>query len=536
VQTFVIGKVTNSLSAKLKVPVRIGRVNIHFFKTIVLEKVYVEDLEKDTLLYAGELRASIGLLSLAKKTITISYSGLDNARINIYRKKGSNDYNFAFIMQAFASTDTTAKDTTSGGWKFDMGEVELKNIRLGFYDYTLHTDISMALNDLKVDIKTLGLDDQNMKINDISLNGLALKYNMIADSTLKDAAAKVAQHIPPAAGSLKNKPATVFKISVGDIDIKESRIAYNNLNYAPQKKGIDFNHLNITGLNASLEDLAMAGNDFAGDIEKFTFRERSGFYLRDLAISGSLQKSRLHVELNKFVTANSSITDKITVDITDLANIQQALGDIKVEAGFDASVLSMKDILYFSPDLDSIRALQGARITVSGDLNGKLNNLEFKKANLALNDKNFIHGNFFMKGLPDINKLVFDIRVDKLAADGPYIQSLLPKNAVPANIAALGNISIGFNAKGNIHHFKTDSRINTSAGAADFDLSIQLNDKFMPDALSGKFSTTNLDLGKLLGPQTQLGPLTMTAQLSAKGKEVSKLEGTITGVYYNKYM
>jgi uncharacterized protein involved in outer membrane biogenesis len=136
IQTAITQKVTRNLSEKLGTTFRIEGVDIDFFKTIVLEGIYVEDKRKDTLLYAEKLRVNIGVLSLANKTITANLIGLENARVNIYKSRGDTAFNYEFIPAAFASTDTTQQDTTSAGWGFDLLEVNLNDIRLTFRDET----------------------------------------------------------------------------------------------------------------------------------------------------------------------------------------------------------------------------------------------------------------------------------------------------------------------------------------------------------------------------------------------------------------
>ena len=64
VQTWIVQKVTTNLSKTLDTKVEVGRVNIKFFKTVSLQNIYIEDRQKDTLIFAQELDASIGLFSI----------------------------------------------------------------------------------------------------------------------------------------------------------------------------------------------------------------------------------------------------------------------------------------------------------------------------------------------------------------------------------------------------------------------------------------------------------------------------------------
>src|SRR5579859_2132117 len=53
VQNIARGKVETYLSRKLRVPVRIGHLDISFFRSVTLRDIYIEDRHKDTLLSAG---------------------------------------------------------------------------------------------------------------------------------------------------------------------------------------------------------------------------------------------------------------------------------------------------------------------------------------------------------------------------------------------------------------------------------------------------------------------------------------------------
>ncbi len=91
-QTFVVGKITDWVSEKTKTKIAIRRVDIDFFKTLVLEDVYLEDQQKDTLLYTGQLKVNVGLLALRDQKVVLNLIGLDNALVNL--KKSRRDSTF----------------------------------------------------------------------------------------------------------------------------------------------------------------------------------------------------------------------------------------------------------------------------------------------------------------------------------------------------------------------------------------------------------------------------------------------------------
>src|SRR5699024_2103127 len=118
VQTFITQKITTQLSEQLNTTISIKGVDIDFIKKVVLEGIYLEDQQQDTLLYADRLRVDIGLFALFGKKIVLDEILLEHAYVNLYTVDDSATLNFAFIPEAFA--DTTQKDTTAAGWDFDL--------------------------------------------------------------------------------------------------------------------------------------------------------------------------------------------------------------------------------------------------------------------------------------------------------------------------------------------------------------------------------------------------------------------------------
>src|SRR2546423_163717 len=64
VQTFVVNKLTHSISDKTHTHVTIGHVAITFPKSIVLENIFFDDVKSDTLLFAKTIRADISMTEL----------------------------------------------------------------------------------------------------------------------------------------------------------------------------------------------------------------------------------------------------------------------------------------------------------------------------------------------------------------------------------------------------------------------------------------------------------------------------------------
>ena len=59
VQTWLVKKIAAGLSKNLHTKVTVQKVDVGFFNKVLLKGVMVEDLKKDTLLYAGIVKANV---------------------------------------------------------------------------------------------------------------------------------------------------------------------------------------------------------------------------------------------------------------------------------------------------------------------------------------------------------------------------------------------------------------------------------------------------------------------------------------------
>ena len=122
VQTWITKRVTDQLSEKLHTQLSVKHVDFEFFDKLNLKGVYVQDLRKDTLLYAGSVRISITDWFFLKEQVSLHYISLEDAKVNLYR----NDtvWNYQFLVDYFSSPKKE-KDST-GGIELKLEELQLK--------------------------------------------------------------------------------------------------------------------------------------------------------------------------------------------------------------------------------------------------------------------------------------------------------------------------------------------------------------------------------------------------------------------------
>lgn len=175
VQNYIAGKVAHYLETKIGTPVDIGYVNITFPKKLVLENVYFEDQSKDTLIAGEKLAVDINMLKILKNTIEIQELDLEGITAKIKRSAPDGNFNFDYILKAFASekeSTPTATDTASA-LIFNIDKVNFDRIRFAYADDMIGTSADIWLKHFDTRIKTFDLKG-NMTFNmpKINLEGL----------------------------------------------------------------------------------------------------------------------------------------------------------------------------------------------------------------------------------------------------------------------------------------------------------------------------------------------------------------------------
>lgn len=113
------------LKPRLETEISIDKIRIKLFNTVQIEGLYVEDREKDTLLYVGELATRINFWNLLNNELSISSVRLDDFTANVYRETPDSAFNFQFIIDAFASTDTVWKEPVKDPLKIALEDVKI---------------------------------------------------------------------------------------------------------------------------------------------------------------------------------------------------------------------------------------------------------------------------------------------------------------------------------------------------------------------------------------------------------------------------
>lgn len=174
VQNYVLKQVTAYLEAKIETPFRIGRINLELPKLLVLEDVYIEDRNRDTLLAGEKLRVDINLLRLFNQVVEINRVDLVGITANVNRKLPDRTFNFAYIIDAFVDPDRDPPPDTVPPLVIDIDRINLERIRIGYHDEVIGLSTRLAIGELRTRIGTFDLTGaMHFAVPELTVNGLS---------------------------------------------------------------------------------------------------------------------------------------------------------------------------------------------------------------------------------------------------------------------------------------------------------------------------------------------------------------------------
>ncbi len=536
VQQFIKNKATIWLSNKLDTKIEIGKIYIGFPKKIVLEKIYVEDKTKDTLLYGGAIKVDVSMLKLLRNELEISEVQLSDITANVKRLLPDTIYNFQFIIDAFASADTvqtTSSDSSS--MKISVKEITLDNIRIAYDDDASALYAKLNLDKLNVQTDNLDLDNQRIVIDKVGLD------NTFASIRLGKTAQEKAGETTEDIGDGEPEASPGWEIVVNNIALNNNHFVFDDDNSPKVEKGMDYVHLDASSLTLHARDFYFTTDSIAGAITKGELTEKSGLILNKLTTEFSYAGKGAYLKNLDIQTPGTAIKRDLVISYPSMEALQKDIGQLQMNIDLEESHVKVGDILLFAPFLASQPGFDNSEniLLVNGSLKGKLNDLDIPLLQLSAFNNTRIDVRGRVKGLPDADKINGHLVINDFSTSKTDIVSLLPKGTLPTTITLPDVMNLKGEVTGSMNKMKTDLRLSTNLGSAVLNGNIANATNTKTATYNAVVEARQLQLGKILQNDSMFGLL--SARISASGKGFdpktmnAKLNGVVTEAVLNRY-
>jgi TamB, inner membrane protein subunit of TAM complex len=535
VQNWVVDKVADRLSKKLHTKVKVEYVDISLFNNLLIRGVLVEDLKKDTLLYAGTLNVNITDWFFWKDKITLHYAGLQDVVVNLNRTDSV--WNHQFLIDYFlgpAKTDTSRD--SKGGIDFDLKKIHIENLQLNQLDHWVGKDMVVNLKKMDLDADKMDFTNKQVFIKTIDIDQPVFTQRNYTGKRPKSTGTA-----PPAANITITAPAAYrwnnggMIVNIGNIHITNG--TFNNekeTERLPFTDRFDGQHLSFSNINADLKNIQFI-NDTLSTAVLLSAREKSGLNIKKLQANMKFTPNIMEFANLDLQANNSRLTDYYAMRYENFnADMGDFMHKVSLEGDFKNSKLSSDDIAIFAPALKSWKRV----FEINGTARGTIDNLSAKKM-LIKSGNTIVDGDIALRGLPDIKQTFIDFKGNNFQTNYSDLVALFPslKNVQQPQLQKLGTINYKGNFTGFVNDFVTYGTLSSSLGNIQADINMKLPDG-RPAVYSGTVSTAGFKLGQFLN-NSQLGNIAFNGKLNGTGFTAKDLSAAFDGNFrefeFNRY-
>ncbi|WP_232457003.1 translocation/assembly module TamB domain-containing protein [Polaribacter sp. SA4-12] len=380
-QSIIVDKAVNFVTDKTNTKISVDKLFLTFKGSLQLDGLYVEDTKGDTLIYSKSLEANLPLWAMIKgDAVGIDNLNWDGLQANIKRKDTISGYNFQFLIDAFATEDSTPviKDSTTKPLKIIIGNLDLKNIHIVFNDEVLGIDSHFKIGNLTANMEKVDLQKMIFNADKIALSDTNIK--LIQKPVISDTS---------------TTETSLPLLSVKKLSLKNVKTYYEN----PQDKLIA--DINIDEFYTEIPEIDLSKNN----IQLTTIQLKNSDILLKTASSNTLS--------HKKPAANNSTTCKwpnFNVQITDINlennNIKYFVNNEKVIKNiFNPNAIALEKVTLKAADIflkDKKAGLQLSTFNFKEQsgfrlrkftLNTEVTDTELKVSNLKINlNKSMVSG------------------------------------------------------------------------------------------------------------------------------------------------
>jgi len=497
-----------------------------------LGKVILDNIKLN---YQNTVAAQRIIMNVGRTELAAEDIDIPNAKINLNSFALQNSY-LAYFQDKNTPTDSLTINPEATAKKLDDA-VEQKSGATANWIVTLKNlnvaGLKVQFGNYNTPVQKQGMDFNHLDFSDINLDVDNIYYSL--NRTTADLQAM----------RLREKSGFEVKNFAADITVDSTHAELANLNLETGESIIR-RHLAIG--YPSLETIADNINQLTINADmansKVGFRDLL-YFQPDLAQNPSFRSI-----LNKPLYVDGRVTgrvDNLRIDRLQMAGLNgtavNASGTItglpdvdKMNLNLDVNrfTLARADVMAFLPAGSLPAGYQiPERVTATGGLRGGMQNLELQNLRVTAVPNTNLQVSGTLRNLTDPAKLYANLRIQNFSTTRAAIQSLLPKDLIPATIQLPDRMALKGNFIGSLENFTTTPVITTSFGNATANLRMQPGERY-----NGTVSVDRLNIGKIMR-DTTMGPITANARVNGTGLTPetmrADIDATVESVRYNRY-
>jgi len=413
-------------------------------------------------------------------------------------------------------------------------ELNLQNVYYNQQDTENKFYMDINLGSLLAHPGEMDIPRQTINVNDFTLNNTKVRVIMGGRS------AELAEQVADTAIETDPSPMAKWIVRARELNLNNIGFLMNNESEPRLASGIDFAHLNVTGLTLDADDINYTTDTIEGNIAHLAARDHSGLDIRELRTRFSYHPQGGYLRDLYLQTSSTILQNYAEVKYPSLDALARNPNLMQMQINLENSIVGMKDVLLFAPQLAAqpfFSKHRNGMVKLDAKVAGRLDELnidELAMSGLGSTEVN-LEGTIY--GMPDPSRLSYNLNIFKLQSSRNDLETLLPPDALTAI-----RLPDRFGATGTISGTTTTYRPNLLVMSTDGNVSVRGLVSMAGGTGREKYDlavkTQSLNIGRIIR-DTMLGAITADITARGTGFDINSMnttaKGTIHAATYNKY-
>jgi len=375
-------------------------------------------------------------------------------------------------------------------------------------------DSLIYIEQLETKIRSIDLDNQFFKFGDVNLKRPIVKFNSQNGQAGMNYLFLTEIGQTAAGGQLARLWFKKIIIEDGVFEFRRDDLP------EPSSRKFDETNLRFEKINAELLSMEIIGDSLNFKVKSMAAKDKSGLELKHLACKAKIHSNGMEFDEILMRTNESSIEHYIAFDYDGYPMMGDFIDSVYVRAELSNTVLSMRDLAYFSNTLEQYG---DEKFKLSSSLKGTVTNFKLRDMLVELGDGGRLTGEAKIKGLPDWEVSYVDIDVDEFSSSISEMERLL-KLDFPEEVKRFGNTQFKGHITGFYSNFAVDGNLRSNLGYVKSRIQIEELENGSRK-YNGNIVSSSFNLGQMLNSE-DLGNIALDLDLeNVSGTNTSDLNG-----------
>lgn len=421
--------------------------------------------------------------------------------------------------------------------KFDI-EVDIGRVEINFFKKTVnlkdviiqdhHADTLIHTPSVGLEVGNLNLKNGQLIISTVYLHEGYINIHTYKGEKKPNISLLVNKFKPKNPKEKKKKSPFVFAME--NITLQECRVRVRNENNKPRPADFLPNDIQINRISGNVNQFEIRSDSILFNVKNLRAWERSGLVMSDFKASVLICSHEMKFANFKLKTPHSDLSGYYTMRYRHWSTMSHFIDSVTMIADLNLSNIDMADIAFFAQPLKGI----DASFRVKGGAKGTISKLRAKNLSIYFGSITQLDGDFSLNGLPDIYNTEMHLQIKKFTTQY-YDLTMLPippfdkqkKLQLPDEIKRLGVMKFNGSFMGFVNDFYADGHLQTQAGSARVDLTIE--SRGLVPGYNGNLTLSNFDAGHVFGIKPDVGKISLNGAIHGKGFTLNTLDAVFKG-------